>query len=694
MLKALLKKKQKREKEEDEMKKRAQVCLYIFVICAFVALGIIGYFILRPGNDEVMVGSKKFVTFNTLDAPECSSYLIQVTNSENETDSVVYSFSKSLIRDDVYLCNSLVTKDGTEIGREVYTQEITNIDSSTGKINCNIKGYTVTLLSSSNGENSDNIVYEYVDQVLENVDEDIFCVIVSEYFSDIFDEDGKYTISCIPQNEEGDALGEASEVEFDYVAYYEQEFLRRGEYYYAGEYYDYIIESIDELNALVGFAILYRYNDMSFYVKTNSINSSNINTLVIDAIIDYPEYDGVENQDTYAKLTQNIGYLIDFSYYLDDNFTKSYADLQNEDEDIYRESLDALVEVDKEYTVDYIKEDEATERTFPVDSAENEVIVYNTDQLFMVVQSGAKPKFVEGESDVASIVYQNAREVLKQINNSDNLSDYEKALNIYRYIVSNVVYDYVLYEYMTLTNDFSVRSFGDYSAFHLEGVFYDFDNVDGHFAVCDGLSKAYALMCNIEGIDCVKVNGYIIAQGNHAWNKIYLEEESDYNLGAGWYYVDTTWGEGTYSELDYFGDGTQEYQFLTHNYFLVKQDYSERVIEYEYELDMPEGATAGTYDYYKETNIGEGIDLYIDSDEDLTKTLEFVKNNIATNTSNYVLELRIDKKYLMSGSTYLESLLSDPMLANHYNIDSLLNYAMNFEYGLIYDKPLVMIKFR
>ena len=64
MLKALLKKKQKREKEEDEMKKRAQVCLYIFVICAFVALGIIGYFILRPGNDEVMVGSKKFVTFN------------------------------------------------------------------------------------------------------------------------------------------------------------------------------------------------------------------------------------------------------------------------------------------------------------------------------------------------------------------------------------------------------------------------------------------------------------------------------------------------------------------------------------------------------------------------------------------------------------------------------------------------------
>lgn len=676
------------------MKKRAQVCLYIFVICAFVALGIIGYFILRPGNDEVMVGSKKFVTFNTLDAPECSSYLIQVTNSDNETDSVVYSFSKSLVRDDVYLCNSLVTKDGTEIGRETYTQEITNVDNSIGKINCNIKGYTVTLLNSSNGENSDNIVYEYVDQVLENVDEDIFCVIVSEYFSDIFDEDGKYTISCTPQNEEGEALDEATEVEFDYVAYYEQEFLRRGEYYYDGEYYDYIIESINELNALVSYAILYRYNDMSFYVKTDSINSNNINSLVIDAIIDYPEYDGVENQYTYASLTQNIGYLIDFSYYLDDNFTKSYADLQNEDEDIYRESLDALVEVDKEYTVDYIKEDEATERTFPVDSAENEVIVYNTDQLFMVVQSGAKPKFVEGESDVASIVYQNAREVLKQINNSDNLSDYEKALNIYRYIVSNVVYDHVLYEYMTLTNDFSVRSFGDYSAFHLEGVFYDFDNVNGHFAVCDGLAKAYALMCNIEGIECVKVNGYIIAQGNHAWNKIYLEEESEYNLDAGWYYVDTTWGEGSYSELDYFGDGTQEYQFLTHNYFLVKQDYSERVIEYEYELDMPEGATAGTYDYYKETNIGEGIDLYIDSDEDLTKTLEFVKNNIATNTSNYVLELRIDKKYLMSGSTYLESLLNDPMLANHYNIDSLLNYAMNFEYGLIYDKPFVMIKFR
>lgn len=675
------------------MKKRAQICFYIFVVCAFVALGIIGYFILRPGSDEVMVGSKKFVTFNALDVPECSSYLIEVTNSDNESDSAVYSFTKEKVNDSTYKFNTIVTKDEQEIAEESYTQEITNVNSETDKINCNIKEYTVKLLNSTGQGEEDSIVYEYVDQTLENVDKDIFCVIVSEYFDDIFDLDGKYTISCTPQNDEGQPIDETEEVEFDYVAYYEQDFLRRDDFYYNGDYYDYVIESVDELDALVAYAILYRYEDLSFYVKTNAINSSNINSLVIDAAIDYPEYDALQNQNTYASMKQQIGYLLDFNYYLDENFTKTYLDLKSEDESVYLESLESLHTKDTLFKQEYIREESDTPRTFPIDSAENEVVVYNTEQLFMVVQSGAKPKFIEGESDIASQVYENAREILKEINNSDNLSDYEKALNIYRYIVSNIVYDHVLYKYMELKGDFSIRSFGDYSAFYLEGVFYDFDGLDTQFAVCDGLAKAYSLMCNIEGIECVKVNGSILGQGNHAWNKIYLEAEEEYNLETGYYYVDTTWGEGSYNEQDIYGR-TSYTQFLTHTYFLFSQDYTERAIEYEYDLEMPEGTEAGEYNYYTDSTLGEGINLYIDSDEDLLSTLEFVRDNLASQTSNYLLELYISKDYLMEGSQLFNRLVGSSAMFGEYNIEYLYNYATYPSLGLIYKNPLVMIRFK
>ena len=59
-------------------------------------------------------------------------------------------------------------------------------------------------------------------------------------------------------------------------------------------------------------------------------------------------------------------------------------------------------------------------------------------------------------------------------------------------------------------------------------VFLDLEN---QFAVCDGLSKAYVLLCAIEGIDCVKVNGKADGAG-HAWNKVYLVDD-EYNVN-GW----------------------------------------------------------------------------------------------------------------------------------------------------------------
>ena len=682
------------------MRKRAKICFYIFVVCAFLALGILGYYVFNVSNDNVMVGQRKFVTFNAI--RNAASYSVTVSDSLGKTGEAQYVVDKEQVNNknsyqysvDVYINDDIIAE-------ESYLQEITGEDKEKGTIDCNIKNYTINYYGDDiNNEQSKDtesgVKLTYIDQTLEDVNNNIFCIVVSEYFGSLFDKDGKYYISCTPLDKNGDPIideksGEniIEEVEFEYIAYYEQDFERKGEFYYNGDWYDYIIEDVDELNAIVSYVILYReaQDSFSFYVKTDEINERNINMLVINAINNYPEYDALEEKSVYATMQDNICTLNDFEYYLDENFTKTYLNLQEEDEAIYNRALNSLQKIDTNYLPEYIRVDgETRDRTFYIDSVEDEVVVYNTEQLFMVVQSGARPIFIEGKSDVAKSVYDNALEVLKEINNSDDLTDYEKALNIYRYITSNVIYDHVTYAFMDLKGDFTIKSFGDYSCFYLEGVFYDFDGLENHYAVCDGLAKAYSLLCNIEGIDCFKVNGEIVGQGNHAWNKIYLDDEK-YNAN-GWFYVDTTWGEGAYIDSD-----GEYYQILTHTYFLFSQDDSERIINYpeNTESELP----SSDYNYYanmKYNYNGEEIDCYIESDQELIDILNYADSQVSFSGDSKAVELLFDKKYFNTPNNLIKDILNREIFQYLYREIGINN---RFEYIRLLsgDKPVVDFRF-
>ena len=682
------------------MKKRAKICFYIFVVCAFLALGILGYYVFNVGNDNVMVGSRKFVTFNAI--RNAASYSVTVSDSLGESGEAQYVVEKEQINNkNSYQYNVDVYINDYMVAEESYLQEITGEDKEKGTIDCNIKNYTINYYGNDiNNDQSENAGsgtrLTYIDQTLEDVDSNIFCIVVSEYFGSLFDEDGKYYISCTPLDENGDPIidetsGEniIEEVEFEYIAYYEQDFERKGEFYYDGEWYDYVIEDVDELNAIVSYVILYReaQDSFSFYIKTDEINGGNINGLVINAINNYPEYDALEEKPVYATMEDNVCILNDFKYYLDENFTKTYLDLQEEDEVVYGKALTSLQKIDENYSPEYIKIDNETkERTFYIDSVKDEAVVYNTEQLFMVVQSGARPIFIEGKSDIAKLVYDNALQILRKINNSDDLTDYEKALNIYRYITANVIYDHVTYSFMDLKGDFTIKSFGDYSCFYLEGVFYDFDGLENQYAVCDGLAKAYSLLCNIEGIECFKVNGEIIGQGNHAWNKIYLDDEK-YNA-YGWFYVDTTWGEGVYIDTD--GD---YYQILTHTYFLFSQDDSERIINYpkNTESELP----SNDYNYYANTKYnynGEEIDCYIESDQELINILNYADSQVTFNGDSKVVELLFDKKYFNTPNNLIKDILNRVIYQYLYREIGINN---SFEYIslLTVDNPVVIFRF-
>lgn len=159
------------------------------------------------------------------------------------------------------------------------------------------------------------------------------------------------------------------------------------------------------------------------------------------------------------------------------------------------------------------------------------------------------PRFPEGSKLRA--VYNAAIEALNAIIKKE-MTDTDKVHAIYDYLVYYVDYDFELYK--RYQEDPKKVSAGE-RAFKLEGVFLD------KTAVCDGISKAFSLMCSIECIPNVRIVGD--KDGiPHAWNKVLIDGQ--------WYLVDATWGNFALNS----GEEGEEIitEFLSHAYFLTTDD--------------------------------------------------------------------------------------------------------------------------
>ena len=204
-------------------------------------------------------------------------------------------------------------------------------------------------------------------------------------------------------------------------------------------------------------------------------------------------------------------------------------------------------------------------RNFYIDGVKETMSVSTSNMLYKAVAWGYKPVFMGSQADNLQQIYDNAKDALSYIV-SDEMSEYEKVHAIYDYIIYNVRYDHdcANAEDKYVSGNLSLNEKMKYYGYYLEGIFLDkFYKKDMH-AVCDGKSKAFVLMCGIEGITAVRISGEASSDGKnfggHAWNKVLL----DLN-GTGdkeWYFVDTTWGD--------VGDDSKE--FLSHAYFLLSDD--------------------------------------------------------------------------------------------------------------------------
>lgn len=241
-------------------------------------------------------------------------------------------------------------------------------------------------------------------------------------------------------------------------------------------------------------------------------------------------------------------------------------------------------------------------RNFYIDSVKETMSVSTSNMLYKAVAWGYKPVFMDEQAENLRQIYNNAKDALSYIV-SDDMSEYEKVHAIYDYIIYNVRYDHdcanaqdkyntnnvlLTEEEKRELQNLNLNEKMKYYGYYLEGIFLNkFYKKDMH-AVCDGKSKAFVLMCGIEGITAVRISGKATSDGKnfggHAWNKVLL----DLN-GTGdkeWYFVDTTWGD--------VGDDSKE--FLSHAYFLLSDDEVKNTHDENPGHDYPKAE--GKFDYY------------------------------------------------------------------------------------------------
>lgn len=356
-------------------------------------------------------------------------------------------------------------------------------------------------------------------------------------------------------------------------------------WYYASHFHDYggyaqnrYITSKEELKNLILFVLENKIAEIKFYAGYATPETVEND---VSEVRGYVEESGII--PGYSLETSGNVFTIKFRFFADE--AGLIETVNSPEYDAPDGFGDAVQNTYSKPHYDNVKK----ERNFYIDGVKETMSVSTSNMLYKAVAWGYKPVFMGSQAENLKQIYDNAKDALSYIV-SDEMSEYEKVHAIYDYIIYNVRYDHdcANAEDKYVSGNLSLNEKMKYYGYYLEGIFLDkFYKKDMH-AVCDGKSKAFVLMCGIEGITAVRISGKASSDGKnfggHAWNKVLL----DLN-GTGdkeWYFVDTTWGD--------VGDNSKE--FLSHAYFLLSDDEVKNTHDENPGHDYPKAE--GKFDYY------------------------------------------------------------------------------------------------
>lgn len=261
------------------------------------------------------------------------------------------------------------------------------------------------------------------------------------------------------------------------------------------------ISSLDEMIYALDYLTFYQIDKkVSFYIDNNySKTFYNI----------YQEFSKAQVQVQIADVYPSF---INYSLYVD----YKVITINVVPQQIATKSNSKL-EANKIYEIDYQKE--SSDHQIPLEKSNlKEIEVETSQQLYYVVENKYKP--ILKKNSIAEKIYSTAKDILNSIID-DTMNEYQKAKQIYNYICSEISYDYI-------TSGESTYNLNENQAYFLEGVFLNQN------AVCDGKSKAYSLLCNMENIDNVRVTAINDKYQGHAYNYIKIFDK--------WYLSCTTFG--------------------------------------------------------------------------------------------------------------------------------------------------------
>ena len=332
-------------------------------------------------------------------------------------------------------------------------------------------------------------------------------------------------------------------------------------WYYASHFHDYggyaqnrYITSKEELKNLILFVLENKIAEITFYAGYSTPETVKKD---VSEVRDCVEESGII--PGYSLETSGNEFTIKFRFFADE--AGLIETVNSPEYDAPDGFADAVQNTYSKPHYDNVKKT----RNFYIDSVKETMSVSTSNMLYKAVAWGYKPVFMGSQAENLKQIYDNAKDALSYIV-SDEMSEYEKVHAIYDYIIYNVRYDHdcANAEDKYVSGNLSLNEKMKYYGYYLEGIFLDkFYKKDMH-AVCDGKSKAFVLMCGIEGITAVRISGEASSDGKnfggHAWNKVLLDLNG--TGGKEWYFVDTTWGD--------VGDDSKE--FLSHAYFLLSDD--------------------------------------------------------------------------------------------------------------------------
>lgn len=239
---------------------------------------------------------------------------------------------------------------------------------------------------------------------------------------------------------------------------------------------------------------------------------------------------------------------------------------------------------------------------FKIYNRQYELTCQNSDDLEYACTHGYKPVVVPGSE--AETALNEIKNILRDICN-DSMNDIEKLFNMYCWLTKNVQYD----DGAVAITDSHTYNFTEVKAWGVEGSIFE------HKAICDSISKTFAIFAGMEDIRCIQVSG-----DSHAWNRVYLDVD---NSGTyKWYVVDPTFANAS-------SDGREaanHYEFL---YTDAMKEKSDKKTATNY-LDCP---ALEDVNEYKLIHYGTGTpsssnDLFIENKTELQNYCAYIGNKV------------------------------------------------------------------